>query len=1132
MSIKRIFKDGRAELKRKSRLRGSKKNLVEKEKTYDVKLTALGKKARDAKLDISQFGDLSGTLSQIEGKGKEIGAKLNELIKQTAELEGKKKAENARFNALWKDLETKKKPVESELKSEKDKLEKAQKEADSIQKRLKNIPDEEEKIGKKITESPGNAQSQAELEKKLAALKEEQEQLNPKLPDLTRFIQSAREKITPLDQQSGRLEAEMNKAKDQHKKEIEDIDKTLSKVKGEIDEFNKQQKAVSGQQVQNFQALGKKLSEANVTDPAIAAELNAVKAAEKEIGLLRTDIQSLESQKAPGARGAVWKMAGLIFLSVLVIAGIILSAVLISRAVAGKKPGEGVTKTTVSRVKKSETGESQENNKEADQLVSSILSEQKTAPLTQEEMNALTEKLEKLFPAIEEILKDMPRDFFDPQVVAQKIGNDPEKLFRWVQDNTYWIPYKGTLRGPQGVLMDRLGNSLDRSLLLAKLFQEAGYNVRLAHAKIPEGQAKELKKNLKPIPQNRYFVQGSSRGSLEELVDQFTQKYGLNQEDFQKSLRAADLESKAMIEKSNELIKTQSKLLEELIGMPQQAKNLADEEKVYGLQCLGDHWWVQLSRDNQWLDFDLLHPDTKPGKTLFPVETTCQPDEIKDDQIHNFDIRIVIEKWSKGTVKESIVFQHSLKPAELYGEPIMLGHNPMNWPKDLNFLNEKDPLEKIKEISMEEKEWLPYLAVGSKKIFQSSFTDSGDIHANPGGKEGGNVGGITKGLLNAFGGEEEAKIKQESFLSAEWIEYEIYIPGKPSRVVRREIFDLLGPAARVRNNFEAFNLGDAKKADRGLALLGSVDVLPLTGHLAPEFITYLVTKRVVELKDALWSFLKLDKESQRMKAGEFMALLKYISSPLSALALARQTLNPFSRVFYLDCLNIFNFRAGYSQDAKGKVRPFEFFDIVLNPVAISGPDKDFFSGRICQGIVDTVSEAVLYDSLESIENTGILFEKALRTGVKILALRTQQQDDIPRLGLPRDAAARLSETLDQGYIAVIPEDPGSAQAPGHSGWWRVDPKSGETIGVMGSGFNQGKSEYLITLEKIVEMIQAIKPYFFPGHPGMVGLEKIEKLIIYMIQHGVMSPGAVMALLGCGAVIFILVGIVIGLSMGG
>jgi hypothetical protein len=50
--------------------------------------------------------------------------------------------------------------------------------------------------------------------------------------------------------------------------------------------------------------------------------------------------------------------------------------------------------------------------------------------------------------------------------VVEQLGRDPQVLFEWVRDNTWWIPYRGVLRGPAGVLMDRLGNSLDRSLLL------------------------------------------------------------------------------------------------------------------------------------------------------------------------------------------------------------------------------------------------------------------------------------------------------------------------------------------------------------------------------------------------------------------------------------------------------------------------------------------------------------------------------------------------------------------------------------------------------------------------------------------------------------------------------------------
>jgi hypothetical protein len=621
---------------------------------------------------------------------------------------------------------------------------------------------------------------------------------------------------------------------------------------------------------------------------------------------------------------------------------------------------------------------------------------------------------------------------------------------------------------------------------------------------------------------------------LDELVGPFTKKYALDQEEFQKSLRAAELKSKALIEKSNELTKTQSRLLEELIGMPEQARNLADQEKANGLQCLRDHWWVQLFTDNQWLDYDLLHPDSSPGKALIPAEITCQPNEIKGELIHDFDIRVVVEKWDKGAVSESVVLQHRLTPAELYGEPIWLGHAPLNWPKDLDLSNEKDALEKIEGISMEEKEWLPCLALGSKQISRSSFTDSGDVNANPGRKTDGPLGGITKGLFGAFGGEEDTKTKPPSILSAEWIEYEVHIPGKSSRVVRREIFDLLGPTARGRKSFETFQLDDAKRADRGLALLGSIEILPLTGHLAPEFITYLAAKRLVEFKVPFLSFLKLDEGSRRAKSGEIMSLIKNISSPLSALDLARQTIGPYSHIHYLDCLNIFNFRTGYSQDVNGRVRPFEFFDIVLNPVAMAGPDAHSFSARIRQGVVDTVSEALLYDRHEAVENTAILFEKALKAGAQGLVLNPQQQKAIPGLGLPQDASARLSETLGQGYLAVVLSSFASAQAPGESGWWRVDPKSGETVGVMGSGFNQGgNSEYVKILEKIGSIAQSLMPYFQGGgDPGTIGLQNIQKLAAYMWQRGVMSPGAVMVLVGCGIVVALFVGILIGLSMGG
>lgn len=109
--------------------------------------------------------------------------------------------------------------------------------------------------------------------------------------------------------------------------------------------------------------------------------------------------------------------------------------------------------------------------------------------LTPEEQRVM---LDSSLRALEDGVRDAPRDRWDPEYVVAQVGRNPESLYRWVQENTSWIPYRGVLRGPTGVLMDRQGNSLDRALLLADLLRRAGHSVRLARTEIPIERAEPL----------------------------------------------------------------------------------------------------------------------------------------------------------------------------------------------------------------------------------------------------------------------------------------------------------------------------------------------------------------------------------------------------------------------------------------------------------------------------------------------------------------------------------------------------------------------------------------------------------------------------------------------------------------
>ncbi|MDH5412114.1 MAG: hypothetical protein OEY16_12055, partial [Alphaproteobacteria bacterium] len=85
-----------------------------------------------------------------------------------------------------------------------------------------------------------------------------------------------------------------------------------------------------------------------------------------------------------------------------------------------------------------------------------------------------------------------PDEEIEPKALSTFLGAEPSALFAWVRDNTSLVAYRGTLRGAEGVMIDRVGNSLDRSLLLAALFQAHGVKTRLARGQIDADSAQAL----------------------------------------------------------------------------------------------------------------------------------------------------------------------------------------------------------------------------------------------------------------------------------------------------------------------------------------------------------------------------------------------------------------------------------------------------------------------------------------------------------------------------------------------------------------------------------------------------------------------------------------------------------------
>lgn len=115
-------------------------------------------------------------------------------------------------------------------------------------------------------------------------------------------------------------------------------------------------------------------------------------------------------------------------------------------------------------------------------------------PVTKQDVARFKTEWEHLAAAAERSLDELDRTRFDLVALHRALGDDPETIFRWVRENTRWVPYRGALKGPVGVLLARQGNTLDRALLLARLLELAGHSVQIANGEPSRRRLPDLEK--------------------------------------------------------------------------------------------------------------------------------------------------------------------------------------------------------------------------------------------------------------------------------------------------------------------------------------------------------------------------------------------------------------------------------------------------------------------------------------------------------------------------------------------------------------------------------------------------------------------------------------------------------------
>ncbi len=695
---------------------------------------------------------------------------------------------------------------------------------------------------------------------------------------------------------------------------------------------------------------------------------------------------------------------------------------------------------------------------------------QESLELTEVEIAKVLEGLKKLNRAILQASQEIPRDTFDPQAIVNNVGENPKSLFEWVRDETILVPYRGILRGPLGVLMDRCGNSLDRALLLHELLRLAGYDARLVQGSITENQAKGILENMPDV--HNILQDDKTETDFENLIQIYAKKYDISGEELRKSREDLVKEKERISNIIRKRVAEQAEALSTLLKIEPEKR--IEKENTSIFESLKDHWWIQVNENGDWLDLDPTILNAKPGDTLTSVQNTWDAEDLDEDLIHLLTIHIIVERWEEGSLKEETVLEHALHPSDLFGQRIELTHDPLDWPKDDDLYSNDQPIKNLKETVLNLKEWIPALTIGSDKIGKKSFTKSGEVNEKPGEKTEKQGGSVAGGLMGAFG-RSKTKAEDRSILTAEWIEFEIWAPGQVPKKIRREIFDLIGPAKRKLSNNTKPEFNDNQILERNFLILGQTEILPLVCKLSPEFTEYLSAREMLTDMEVILNLIEDHATIENADIIAQMALISPLPGSLYNLAIARSNLSRFDRDTYLDRLNLFCLQTFLQQNSLGELEEFQKTDIVLNNMAVHPKSKeDPFRIRLEQGVLETNAEVEHAISESWTDNTALLFAESIKQGIPWVFIRDVQDSALQKAQIEADTRAFIEQDLLDGYVVIVPQKPIPIRGKLSTGWWRVDPRSGTTIGMNGNGSGQAMSQYARSVNMALQLKAAIQ----------------------------------------------------------
>ena len=693
-----------------------------------------------------------------------------------------------------------------------------------------------------------------------------------------------------------------------------------------------------------------------------------------------------------------------------------------------------------------------------------------------EAFDAAMARLDLVDDALGRVRAGLDRTRFDLAALSLEVAfDDANELVARLRSTIAYEPYAGVLRGADGTLRSGAGNAHDQAVLLATLLHDAGYDARVALGRLSVADAERLVAGAFERPAIDGIGSTSTWSALEALASLSPDGGAMLAE-----LAAASQSDRSA---ANTVEAERVRAAEATIVAAIGAERFGRADSIATV--------VSEAQDYAWVEY--LEPATNAWTALHPAWRVGEP-----------PVRLMSDEILAGSVTERL--QHRVRfqafverrvGDQLEVHPLMASwERPVAAAADRAFTfaavpidfgaysaaladpSGTDPIAVDLEAALALSTFFMPLFDGLPVEGAMAFDLDGnvallDASADPAEdvfRDVTNAGNRAAGALGALGGAEEAADDPATALTALYYETTLIAPGGDEHTERRYVFDRIGTANREAG------VDDLDVPFEPHDVLTAVTWSVHHGRVNQDWYLDLVVGRLLAARPVVELMIEDIGGGRAAPNDRVAALLVDLeedgvaAATLEHLELAlqfdRAPVSDGDVVAFRPSPTVIAIERGFAAVAglDGSVLRLST-DIQANERrvlrrSVDGAVEVGALEALRFGIWETAAErsfavgAASLGSLMVVESVFEAFDGASGSPRVIDTVEgvAQLEDDYSAA-----SRAAMRRDIERGFMVVVP---GGRTVPVDA-WWRVDPATGETLGMANDGRGQSMVEYLV-----------------------------------------------------------------------